>query len=202
MKSKSRKGKIWILWTIIGLMIALTLLLDFLVPFNSLLDFFIRGAAMLAYQLVFLSILMSAYSGKMMKIFGRSFIDVHHIATLSGLFLMISHPIGVAFRAKTVTVFMPALDSLDMFLRLGGRQALYLFLIAAVAAFIRMNIRRVWRILHTLTYLAFLFASIHGLLIGPNFVFTAVRVAAVIMMFVTVVVFLKRRLPANLFQRG
>jgi hypothetical protein len=159
-----------ILAGLVSLIVVIGLLsLDPLQPQESWLAWLIRGAALLGYWAVFLSILSSAYLRELIRFFGRSFVKVHHAASVTGLVLIALHPAAVAINASSFSVFVPRFDSLLTFLRLGGRFAWYLIGIASLAALLRANLKRSWRVVHYLNYVAFFLASVHASLIGTTF---------------------------------
>jgi len=190
---KTTTGHIGLLWAIVFLMVGLTLVVHLFAPYADTLEFLIRGTALLAYQLVFLAIVMSAFVKHLRRIFGRSFLALHHIVTIAGLGLMVLHGVGVAVRAGSAAVFVPVLSPWEALWRLGGRPALYLFLVAALAAVFHRRIGNVWRVLHGLAYAAFLFATVHGILIGTSFQFAVVRGVALAMLAAVAGVFVQRR---------
>jgi hypothetical protein len=163
-------------------------------PYGSPLFWFIRGAAMLGYLAVFLAIVSSAYMRTLVRFFGRSFVQVHHILSVTGLILITLHPLGVAWADGTLRVFVPRFDSWSVFLQLGGRPAWYLFAIATLAAVIRITLGRNWRMIHFLNYVAFLLATIHGILIGTDFQSTIVRAMSILLAVVVVGVFVQKRI--------
>ncbi len=127
-----------------------------------------RAAALFGYSAVFLTILSNEYMREMKKLFGQPFLRVHHILAVVGLALIGAHPIAVALVTRDPTAFIPRFDSLDVFLTLGGRPALYLFLTAALAAALRRRAQNVWRFIHWLNYVAFGLAFVHAWLLGAN----------------------------------
>jgi hypothetical protein len=134
-------------------------------PFDAL----VRGAALLAYLLIFIASVTSLYLRELTRFFGRPFVTVHHFAAVTGLVAAVLHPLLVAVRAGSPSVFLPRFDSLGIFLTLGGRPALYLILIAAGAAVWRSSLGQRWRTVHWLNYLAFWLVTAHALLIGSSF---------------------------------
>ena len=153
-----------LLAVIIGL-----LSLNPLQPGQSWLTWLARGAALFGYSAVFLSILSSVYLRELVRFFGRSFVKVHHVASVAGLVLLVLHPVSVAINTSSAAVFVPRFDSLLVFFTLGGRLAWYLIGVAALAALFRTQFRNYWRTVHYLNYIAFFLASIHAALLGTTF---------------------------------
>lgn len=187
--------RIWYLAGVGAVVLAITVALDLLVPYGDWLGFLIRGAAIFAYQTIFLSIVSSSYMVEMVRFFGNPFIRIHHTATLTALALITIHPASVAISRGTVSVFVPDTTSWYLFFLNGGRPAFYLFLIASLSAAYRGALHRGWRPLHWLTYLAFILATVHAILLGINFQFGGVQTVAILMCVAVVATFVHKRLP-------
>lgn len=164
-------------------------------PYGTPLNFFIRGAAALGYLAVFAAIVSSAYLQQLVRFFGRPFIKVHHILAVTGLVLLLLHPVGVAIDSRDPRVFLPRFDSWTVFLQLGGRPAWYLIGVAALAALWRKRLGDKWRAIHWLNYLAFWLATAHAILLGTNFQYTVVRAVAILLALAVVAIFVRKRLP-------
>lgn len=130
-------------------------------PPDSLQDALLRGTAWMGYLTVFFAIITSAYIRQAARFFGRPFVWLHHIASVTGLIMVTLHPLIVAYARGTLTVFVPVVTSWRAFLREGGRPAWYLLGVASLAALFRKALGRGWRAVHLLTYLAFGLASAH-----------------------------------------
>lgn len=192
--SKRDPRRIWLL-AIPGLLIlALVLVLVAQVPYGDALTFVIRGAAMYAFVTLFLSIVSSLYMVELVRFFGNPFLKVHHAVTITSLVLITLHPLGVAYQMGNLAVFIPDTGSWYGFFANGGRVAFWLFQIASLFAFRRAMVGRNWRYVHWLAYIAFLFATIHGQLLGINFVEPAVGYTAYAMAAAIVLIFVLRRL--------
>ncbi len=100
----------------------------------------VRVTALMGYFCVFGAIVTSAYLRQVVRWFGRPFIKVHHILSITGLVLVTIHPLTVAWRALSLSVFVPAVDSWYRFLALGGRPAWYLLIVGTLAAILRGTI--------------------------------------------------------------
>ena len=187
-------NRIWYLALVgLGALILVSGLIT-LQPFGPPLTWVIRGAALVGYLTVFLTIISSAYMRELVRIFDRPFIRVHHILAVTGLFLVTFHPLGVALNNATLLVFLPKLDSLKVFLQLGGRPAWYLILAASLAALLRKTlIKKGWRTIHFLNYIAFWLATVHAIMIGTDFQYIIMKVLAVVMAVVILGVFIQKR---------
>jgi len=173
---KPKNTRYLILIGLVSLVVVIGLVsLDPLQEYESWLAWLVRGAALLGYWAVFLSILSSAYLRELIRFFGRSFVKVHHVASVTGLALIAVHPVAVAINTSSLVVFLPRFDSLRVFLALGGRLAWYLIGIASLAALLRANLKRYWRAIHYLNYIAFFLASVHATLLGTTFSGQGVR---------------------------
>jgi DMSO/TMAO reductase YedYZ heme-binding membrane subunit len=189
----SKSGKTWYL-ILIGI-VALILVsgLISLRPYGTPLNWLIRGAALMGYLAIFLSVLSSAYMRQIYRIFGRPFVKVHHVLSVTGLVLVTLHPLGAAIDAGSLKVFLPKFDSWGIFLQLGGRPAWYLIAAASLAAVLRKTIGRTWRTIHFLNYLAFLLVTVHAIMIGTDLQHTIVKAVSVALALVVVVIFIQKR---------
>jgi predicted ferric reductase len=147
----------------------------------------------MGYTAIFLSAVSSAYMRQVYRTFGRPFIKVHHILSVTGLVLVTLHPLGAAIDAASPNVFLPRFDSWATFLELGGRPAWYLIAIASLVAVLRKTIGRNWRAIHFLNYVAFLLATVHAIMIGTDFQQPIVRAVPVALALVIVVIFIQKR---------
>jgi DMSO/TMAO reductase YedYZ heme-binding membrane subunit len=170
-------------------------------PFGGPLDWAIRGAALLGYWAIFLAVVSSVYMRELFLLFGRPFIRVHHLVAVAGLILVTLHPLGAALRSSRLGVFVPDFSSVDAFLRLGGRPAWYLILIASLAALWRARIKNKWRVIHYLNYVAFLLATVHAVMIGTEFVSSLLKVVPIALALVTVGVFVWKRVRRRRMRR-
>ena len=163
-------------------------------PYGTPLHWAIRGCALLGYLAIFLAVIISAYMRQMIRIFGRPFIQVHHILSVTGLVLVTLHPLGVAWDYGSLGVFVPLFDSLVVFLRWGGRPAWYLIGVASLAAVLRKTFRQNWRTVHTLNYPAFFLATVHAIMLGTDFQPLIMKALPLAMSLVVVAIFIQKRL--------
>jgi hypothetical protein len=161
-------------------------------PYGTPLNWFTRGAALLGYLAIFLSIISSNYMRQLVRFFGRPFVRVHHILSVTGLILITLHPLGVAWSSASLRVFLPRFGSWLAFLQWGGPPAWYLIHIGSLAAVRRRSIRN-WRTVHLLNYVAFLLGTIHAILIGTDFQSTVAKAVAVALAVVIVAIFIQKR---------
>lgn len=186
-------ASLWWLALPFGLVVALTLALT--LPRGLALDIYslARVAALLGYQLVFLSVLSSALVRPLVKTFGRPFVGLHHILAISGLVCLTAHAalVNIAWGES----LSAESGSLVEFLHWAGEPALGLFVLAALAAVFRKQLKRAWPIVHALTYVAFLLGTIHATTapFTTDLQSTGVRVVAWLMALVVMGVFVARR---------
>jgi sulfoxide reductase heme-binding subunit YedZ len=193
MARMKKSGKTWYL-VLIGI-VALILVsgLISLRPHGTPLNWLIRGAALMGYLAVFLSIVSSVYMRQVIRLFGHPFVKVHHVLSVTGLVLVTLHPLGAAINARSLGVFLPRFDSWVVFLELGGRPAWYLIAAASLAAVLRKTIGRNWRTIHFLNYLAFLLGTVHAVMIGTDFQHTILKAVSAALALVIVVIFIQKR---------
>jgi hypothetical protein len=175
--------------------LALVALVLVIVPPPTPLYGIARGTALLGYLTIFAAIVSSAFLRPLVRFFGRSFVKVHHVASITGLVAMMVHPLALAWINGSLSVFVPRFDSLRVFLTLAGRVVWPLVAIAALAAWLRKPIGRNWRVVHYLNYLAFWLVTAHAILIGSSFQSAVMRVLAVALALVTVAVLVWKRWP-------
>ena len=162
-------------------------------PYGTPLNWFTRGAALLGYLAIFLSIISSSTMRQLVRFFGRPFIRIHHILSVTGLILITLHPLGVAWSSASLRVFLPRFGSWLAFLQWGGPPAWYLIHIGSLTAAQRRSIGRNWRTVHLLNYVAFLLGTIHAILIGTDFQSTVAKAVAVALAIVIVAIFIQKR---------
>lgn len=189
-----RDNRIWYLALIGVALLALTVVLLLQQRPTRTSSWIIRGAALLGYQAIFLAILSSAYMRYLVRTFGRSFIKIHHILSVTGLALATLHPVSVAVAFSSPSAFLPRFDSLRVFLELGGRPAWFLLIAASLVALGRKAIGRNWLSIHFLNYVAFLLITAHALLIGTDFQGILVKAIGVILALAAGAIFVRRRL--------
>ncbi len=165
-KQISKKGKLILtgitaLFVVIISILALTLEND--------VRFFTRFAALLGLVCAMISAILSNFPEKMLAIFGRNFIKMHHYFAIAGIILITLHPVALAIESLNLGVFIPNFSSWETFWRLAGRPSLYVFYIGIIAAILRSRMKKSWRGVHMILYIAILFAIVHATLIGTSF---------------------------------
>ena len=147
----------------------LILILFLLTPFTDAFSFIIRFGALFGFTSMFIATMMTPFVVQLYKIFGRPFVKIHHIFSITGLVLITLHPVMFAISEMNLLVFIPVFSSWIRFWELGGRLALILIYIAVIGALLRKKVRKNWRIIHALNYVALFLAYVHGVLIGQDF---------------------------------
>lgn len=181
-----------LIYTVLAVWVGFVLYTLFRRP-APLLPMAVRATALFGYTAVFLAIVSTEYLREMRKLFGTTFLTVHHTLAVAGLALMSLHAVLFALLTQDVRVFLPRVDSWRVFLALGGRPALYLFIIATLAAVARGRIRNIWRMIHWLNYLAFVLAFAHSWLIGTDVSNPLLRLVWVVLAGIILVVFIRKR---------
>jgi membrane protein implicated in regulation of membrane protease activity len=107
--------------------------------------------------------------------------------------MLVLHAGGIALESSTLRTFLPRFDSLETFLRLGGRPAFWLIIIASLAALFRTSLGKKWQLIHWLNYLAFLLGTVHAQMIGFNFQSLGMKIASGVLALVLVWAFIRKR---------
>jgi methionine sulfoxide reductase heme-binding subunit len=150
-----------------------------------------RFAGTFGYLAIFLAITTSEYMAKMKKISGLPFMKAHHNLARIGLLLIIIHPLTFVLQGRGIEIFSP-ISPTNIFIGLAGRPAFYLFLLAAGVALYRKKYKN-WRKIHYLSYLAFLLATLHALMLGDDFESYIMRTLAIAMAIAVTVIFIHKR---------
>jgi predicted ferric reductase len=192
--TKSRQSKnTWVLILCGAVALLLTVGIVALDTLYTPLDGVIRVGALLGYLGVFLAALSSNYMRELTRYFGRSFITVHHIVSVTALVALTVHAVSVAWQMGSASAFLPSFASLRLFFALGGRPAFWLLAITSLAALFRTAIGKNWKVIHWLNYVAFALGTIHAQMIGSSFVHLGVRIVAWVMLAVLLFVFVWKR---------
>jgi len=154
----------------------------------------IRTCALLGYLCVFVASGSALYLRELVRLFGRPFVKTHHVVTVAGLVLLGLHGLMVSINLS-FSVLIPNVDSWLLFFTWGGPVAFYLIGIASLVALLRTSsLRKQWRYLHWLNYLAFFLATIHAILLGSEFRSTAMKVIPALLALALVAAFVLKRL--------
>jgi methionine sulfoxide reductase heme-binding subunit len=194
----SRRAKnTWVLVLSLVLALGLVAVVVSLDRVAAPIDGIIRVGALLGYLMVFLAALSSNYMRELTRYFGRAFVKVHHVASVTALIALATHATSVAWRSGTPATFLPVFSSTRLFFALGGRPAFWLIAITSLTAVLRASIGKNWKTIHWLNYVAFLLGTVHAWLIGPNFQHLGVRVVSGAMAVTLAVVFVVKRREAS-----
>ncbi|MDZ7838712.1 MAG: hypothetical protein U5N58_12580 [Actinomycetota bacterium] len=168
MKKRSLTPKGYLILAAILLIFIAVLVLEFLGPRSTILNFLVRLFALWGFTSLAIAIILTPFLKEVLLTFGKPFIKVHHYFAFAGLTLISLHPIFSAIESMTLTVFLPVFDSWRGFWVYAGRLAFYIIYLALVAVLFRRKIKP-WRAIHALMYLVLLMGFIHGILIGTDF---------------------------------
>lgn len=169
------------------------IILFFLKPVD-LKDYFIQLAVLIGFTSLFLAAVITPFMKQVYKMFGTSFLNIHHIFSIIGLLLITIHPIAIAVAYNAPDAFIPKFDSWIVFWNLAGRPALYILYISVAAVLLKKYLPgKVWRVLHGLNYVALVFGYFHGVLIGDDFENLGVMITFTAMLVIVFEVLIYRR---------
>ena len=129
----------------------------------------VRLFALNGFIALSIAAIMSAFLKEITLFFKKPFTRVHHYFAAVGLVLITLHPVMLAVQFLNLSVFLPNLNSLYLFMFYGGRQALIIIYIAFVAVLLRRKMMAYWRPFHALMYVALFFGIVHANLSGTDF---------------------------------
>ncbi len=185
---KRKPKNTWILVfgaVVLSLLVVGTVLLDQItVPIYGL----IRVAALTGYSCIFLAVVSSNYMRELTQYFGRPFIKVHHIASITALAALTIHPATVILTLNKPSLLIPTPSAPQAL-------ALYLLALAALAAFFRKAIGKRWKYVHWVNYLVFLLGTLHAQTLGASFRHLVIRIVSILMALIVVILFVKKRMP-------
>ncbi|MBD3215328.1 MAG: hypothetical protein GF311_22155 [Candidatus Lokiarchaeota archaeon] len=139
-------------------------------PSEDIFDIFIRLGVLIGYTSMFVAALIIPFMKEVTKMFGTSFLKIHHILSLIGIILITAHPIAMAINWETLSVFLPEFSDWFTFWQNSGRIAFYIIYFAAIIGLVRKYITpKIWRFLHAFIYIALVFGYFHGLFSGTDF---------------------------------
>jgi DMSO/TMAO reductase YedYZ heme-binding membrane subunit len=184
--AKRKPKNTWVLIVgavVVVLLVVGTITLDPIAfPVNGL----VRAAAVTGYICIFLAVVSSNYMRELTKFFGRPFIRVHHIASLTALSALVIHAVTVAWSWKMPAIFIPSMD-------MPQALAFWLLAMAALSAFFRKTIGKRWKYVHWINYLVFLLGTIHAQALGANFQHLGIRIISIVMALIVVFLFVWKR---------
>nr|MDO8086025.1 hypothetical protein [Candidatus Sigynarchaeum springense] len=112
--------------------------------------------------------IMSAFTRQIYKNLGIAFLKIHHLFAIAGLVLVTLHPVSLAI-LRGWQVFIPDFSSWYKFWSLAGRPAFYIVYVGVVSVLLKRLLKKHWRILHALLYIALGFGVVHGILLGQSY---------------------------------
>lgn len=156
------KKSLWYMAAPFALVLLTTLALTSLNGLSADVHTATRLAGLLGYQLIFVAVLSSAFTRPLIRAFGRPFVTMHHLVAISGLVIIIVHPLLASIAWGDRSILRPRLDSWGSFVQWGGSPALDLLVIAVLGAVLRKRLKSVWPVVHALTFVAFVLATAHA----------------------------------------
>ena len=120
--------------------------------------------------------------------FGRPFIKVHHIASITALAALTIHAVTVIWTLNMPSLLIPTLSAPQAL-------ALYLVVLAALAAFFRKAIGKRWKYVHWVNYLVFLMGTLHAQTLGASFRHLVIRIVSILMALIVIFLFVRKRMP-------
>ncbi|MBD3255382.1 MAG: hypothetical protein GF383_09830 [Candidatus Lokiarchaeota archaeon] len=154
---------------IIIVIYALTLIGFLLTLSENIFWSLLRLFALFGFVSMAIASTMTPFAVELYKIYGKSFIKLHHIFASLGIIFATLHPVIFAIYTFNPLAFIPVVTDWVLFWELAGRPALIIIYIAALAALLRNKFKTSWKKVHALVYIALFFALIHGTLIGTSF---------------------------------
>jgi len=138
-------------------------------PYGSPLEVVVRLFALYGYLTLSVATMTTPFLKEIPKVFGKTFIKVHHIFAIVGTASATVHPVAYAIQTLDPTVFLPSLRSWYAFWALAGRPALIIIYIALAAALVRRKMQTYWRSIHAMMYVVLFLGIVHANLIGTDF---------------------------------
>jgi predicted ferric reductase len=153
-----------------------------------------RGAALVGYLFVALAVISSAYIRPLVKRYRKPFVSLHHWVSITGLVLLVIHPLLLVIVNGSIDVLLMAYRSWDNLLTYGGSTALLMLLIAALMATKGGRQNRFWRYVHWLTYLVLILGTVHAVRLGTSVAtLPALRIVLILIAIAGAVVFVVKR---------
>ncbi len=165
-------------------------------PASDPLSGVVRAAGVIGYFCSFLAIASSAFKKSLAKTTGRPFLGIHHLFAVTAISMMLTHVGALLLITGDPAMLIPHFATLEGFFVLGGRMALPMFLVAGITARFAGSIRY-WKALHLLNYTAFFLGTTHAIMIGQDFQWTSMKVAAIVLCAATLGILAKKRIVRN-----
>lgn len=190
--TSKKPNRTWMLWLGAGVVFVLVLI-AVLLDSPLFLPGLTRVMALTGYLFIFVASLMSLYTRQLVRYFGQPYQKLHHIFSISGLVLLATHGTAVAVATGSLKAYLPDFSSVRNFFLLAGRPALWIFALTTLTALWRRSLRKQWRQIHWLNYLAFTFGTIHGIMIGTDFQSILVKIVSILMTVALIASFVWKR---------
>ena len=169
-----------------------------LTEWTGQLPFLLRITGLYGYLSLAIAAMLTPFLTEIRATFGKPFLAVHHFFAAFGLVAITIHPLVNAFLAMNIAVFIPKFGSWGQFWALAGRPAFFLIYIALAGVLIRRVLKRSWRPVHALMYIALLFGFVHGFLIGTDFAHPLIQGLYTVLIIGVIGTFLAKRLKLRI----
>lgn len=181
---------------LLSVQVALVVFLLAVQPASDPLSGIVRAAGVIGYFCSFLAIASSAFKKKIAKMTGKPFLGIHHLFAVTAISMMLMHVGALLLITGDPSMLLPHFASLEGFFVLGGRLALPMFLVAGITARFAGSIKY-WKALHLLNYTAFFLGTTHAIMIGQDFQWTSMKVAAIVLCAATLGIFATKHILRN-----
>jgi hypothetical protein len=185
----------------IFLAITLILFLELIVSaltynYEDISQFGIRVTGLIGFASLFVSVIMSNFFEEY-KEKNKKNLFSHHLFSIIGIVLITLHPVILAINKADIGVFLPKIDSWEIFWELAGRPALILLYIGFVTGILLKLYKKSLRALHMIVYIALFFGLVHATLIGTDFQNPYIMFIFVVLFIITIYVLIDKRLKPN-----
>lgn len=136
----------------------------------------IRLCGLFGFLSLSIGAMMNLLKREIRTLLGHPFLRVHHLFVLTGLVLITMHPLLYALSARDISVFIPDITSLFLFLMNGGRVAIILIYIGFLAVIFKTALKGRWVQIHRVMYLALILGIIHANILGQDLTDPVIRI--------------------------
>ncbi|HME54825.1 MAG TPA: hypothetical protein VKM55_21655 [Candidatus Lokiarchaeia archaeon] len=141
-----------------------------------------RIFALMGITSLFNASFISAFSKQASKAFGVKFLNVHHFFAIAGFSFITLHFLTIWLYEGILTVYSPSFlggGTVPLIIIL-GTSALAIVCISLISILVKNLLKKYWRFMHSLIYIALVIAVIHGSLIGEDLTFNPVIFAIIL----------------------
>lgn len=191
--NQKQLGFRYLFYGLVVLLYLIPVAIVFSMGFESPFQLLRRITGLMGVNSLFIAILLSLMIRQSKKIFGVSYLKIHHFFSISGLILISLHPVVMAIDFGTTRIFIPDFSSWNAFLHNAGRLVIYIIYIAVIAAIFRKNLLKTWKYIHGLLYPAFILGTVHGILLGSDLENPILVILFIAMIVTVVLIFFYKR---------